>query len=162
MMLTQPELKKLLSYDPETGVFTWLVGQLAGKIAGTESHGYVKIKIATRLYYAHRLAWMCVHGAMPSAQIDHINCIRGDNRICNLRECTVTQNNFNAGLRRDNTSGLKGASWNKQNSRWEAKISINGKTKRIGNFLTAELAAAAYQAKAREVHGEFHRDTRNK
>ena len=156
--LTQSRLKELLSYDPETGVFVWLVGaKFKGKIAGTDCYGYWQIRINRKNYRAHRLAWLYVYGEFPNADLDHINCVKSDNRIGNLRECSRAQNGFNVGLRIDNKSGFKRVHFYKASGKWQVGITINGKKKHIGYFATAELASAAYEAKARELHGEFYR-----
>ena len=156
--LTQSRLKELLSYDPETGVFTWLSGRRLGKIAGTpNAQGYLLIKISDTNHYAHRIAWLWHFGAFPASSIDHINCVKNDNRIANLRECSRTENSFNVGIRADNSSGFKGVSWCKRDRLWRAQIRIDGKPNYLGCFATSELANAAYQAKARDLHGEFYR-----
>jgi len=156
--ITQSQLKELLSYDPETGVFFWLVGRkMAGKIAGCfNADGYLQIGVNGKIYLAHRLAWLFVNGAFPSA-LDHINGTKTDNRICNLRECTAAENQRNVGISKANTSGFKGVYWHKDKKKWYARIGVNSRLKNLGNFATPELASAAYQAKAREVHGEFYR-----
>jgi HNH endonuclease len=92
-IITRTRLKEFLHYDPETGVFTWLVKPcrniLAGSIAGNVmNEGYVMVKIDRKNYKAHRLAWLYVHGTFPPDQLDHINRGRADNRLCNLRLST--------------------------------------------------------------------------
>ena len=89
-MITQEELKELLDYNPETGLFTWNVyNNIKNKTtAGTFNDGYIQIKIKQKIYQAHRLAWLYVYGEWPKGQIDHINGIRDDNRIENLRDVT--------------------------------------------------------------------------
>lgn len=89
--LTQAELKRKLHYDPDTGIFTWKVfspGITIGKVAGAISSGYIRIKVHPSLQYAHRLAWLYVYGYFPEHGTDHINGIKTDNRIANLREAT--------------------------------------------------------------------------
>lgn len=78
------------------------------------SLGYVQIKISGKLYHAHRLAWLYVYGYMPEKEIDHINRIRDDNRIANLREATSQLNSLNTGIYKNNTSGSKGIYYNKR------------------------------------------------
>lgn len=158
-----------LSYDPETGVFTWLQKpetdrwsrtwntRYAGKEAGASSHGYVSINIDGRLYLAHRLAWLFVCEEWPAVQIDHINGDRCDNRIANLRAATVRQNSWNAKRPAHNTSGFKGVRFHKRDKRYEAFIRVNGVAKALGYFATVEEAAQAYEAAARSHFGEFAR-----
>ena len=160
MTITQSELKRLLSYDPETGDFTWLgVGKkMSGKKAGSDCNGYLLIRINRKLYRAHRLAWLYVYGIIPATDLDHINCAKKDNRISNLRECSKSENKYNAGIMRSNVSGFKGVSWFKRDEKWKAEIRIDGKKKHLGYFDTAELASEAYMAKAKEVHGKFYHE----
>lgn len=159
-MLNQNQLKSLLSYDPETGYFTWIMGRRFGKIAGSANNqGYLVIRINKKLCKAHRLAWLYVYGAISIFDIDHINGNKIDNRIVNLRECTATQNKWNVGIRKGNKSGFKGVSWSERDDKWRAQISSRSKSKHIGYYATAELASAAYNAKAMELHGNFYRET---
>ncbi len=83
--LTQERLKEVLSYNPETGIFTRNPGIRGGEKVGTNSHGYVSIMVDGYLYQAHRLAWLYMEGYMPEQEIDHISRKRDDNRWCNLR-----------------------------------------------------------------------------
>lgn len=89
--------------------------------------------------------------------VDHRNGDGLENRRNNLRLATCAGNNQNARIRRDNTSGLKGASWHKRCKRWQATISIDGNLKHLGYFATPELAHAAYAKVAADMHGEFAR-----
>jgi hypothetical protein len=163
-MLTQARLKELLHYDPATGIFTRLVaagnnrikvGDAAGSLS---SSGYQYIKTDGGNYSAHRLAWLYVHGVWPTNMLDHINGIKDANWIDNLREATNAQNMANQGKRITNTSGFKGANWNKRKGKWEAQISIRGKPKHLGYFTTPEEAGEAYQAAAREYHQDFYKE----
>ncbi|MBD4919039.1 HNH endonuclease, partial [Xanthomonas citri pv. citri] len=107
----QPEvdqLKQLLDYDPETGVFRWKV-RVAKKtqvadIAGSANGRYVTFRLRGRNYTGHRLAWLFSHGRWPSSQIDHINGVGTDNRLCNLRESTQAENMQNRAPNRNNSS----------------------------------------------------------
>lgn len=157
--LTQSRLKEVLDYDPKTGYFTWLAGgKMSGKPAGSVSdHGYVVIGVNSKRYKAHRLAWLYVYGSMPISDLDHANGVRADNRISNLRACTDSENHFNIGAMRTNTSGFKGVFWHKRAGKWLAQIGVNGKDKFLGLFPTAELAFEAYSAKAKQLHGNFYR-----
>lgn len=95
-------LRQLLDYDPAIGHFTWKIngkggGQVAGKRAGSidKQAGYEQVGIDGKLYRSHRLAWLYVHGEWPSGQIDHINGIRSDNRLANLRAVSNQVNGQN-------------------------------------------------------------------
>jgi hypothetical protein len=155
--LTAQRLRELLHYDPETGVFTRVAsvcGVKAGSIAGhLTQHGYWKISLDGTTYYAHRLAWMWTHGSWPTDEIDHLNAIRADNRIANLRAVSRSINSQNMrSLRIDNTSGFMGVAWNRCMNRWVARIYIDGRCKAIGRFTTAEAAGAAYLDAKRKYH----------
>jgi len=145
--LTQARLKELLHYDPDTGVFTWREtgpGRKNGLIAGClRVDGYWFIAIDQQRYLAHRLAWFYVHGYFPENDTDHINRIRTDNRISNLREASRQCNSRNSGLLSTNTSGIKGVCWNKNYSKWQANITDSGKQIYLGCYDTIVDAAKA-------------------
>lgn len=154
-------LRAILRYEPETGRFIRLVathGKGGVKPIGAEAGITVKgrryVDINGRRYAAHRLAWFFMTGKWP-VEVDHENRDPLDNRWANLREATRSQNNFNVGLKRHNTSGIKGVSWDKSRLRWKAQISINSKHLCLGRFETKEAAAAAYQTAAQQHFGEF-------
>lgn len=155
--LTAERLRELLSYDPETGVFTWRVGghgRRSGDVAGCDNGaGYVKIIIDGRNRLAHRLAWLYTHGRWPECFIDHRNGDRADNRIANLRECSPAQNQHNRHRAdRGSASGLIGAHRQPHSRRWRATIKAGGKHRHIGTFDTPEAAHAAYLQAKRELH----------
>ena len=148
-MITQSELKSKLLYYPNEGYFIWLkLGNVAGSLKST---GYTAIKFKGKMYQAHRLAWLYVHGYMPKNIIDHINGNKSDNRICNLREATRSENNHNAILRKDSKSGVKGVHWCNRNKRWIASIRINKKSIYVGSFINIETAKYEIM-KFREKH----------
>jgi hypothetical protein len=89
--------------------------------------------------------------------VDHINGDGLDNRRANLREATTAQNNQNTARQSNNTSGLKGVTWHKSRGRWRANIQLAGRQRHLGYHDTPEAAARAYDAAARELHGEFAR-----
>jgi hypothetical protein len=156
-MLTQERLKELLHYDPETGVFTNRMSRgraKAGAIAGCLTKGYVRICVDGRLHEAHRLAWCYVNGCWPREQIDHINCVKSDNRIANLREATNTENARNAPGHRNTKSGKKGVY--PDGGRWRAMI-YNNNLIHLGCYATIDEAHAAYAAAARIHCGDFAR-----
>lgn len=88
--LTQKRLKKLLYYNPDTGIFTWKINSrrsLKDAPAGNlHPSGYIRIGIDSKEYRAHRLAFLYMEGYIPENDVDHINRVRDDNRWKNLRE----------------------------------------------------------------------------
>lgn len=157
-MLTAERLHQLLAYDPETGVFTWLVAKnrriKIGAVAGHLRDGaYRQIKIDGRRYEAHRLAFLYMTGAWPKGQVNHINSDKVDNRFVNLREATRPQNKAN----RRSAGGFKGVYWHKRDRRWQVLITVAGTRRHLGYFDTAEAAHAAYCAAAIKHSGNFAR-----
>lgn len=154
--LSADRLRELLDYNPETGVFTWRVRRNQHvhleSIAGTTNiNGYIQICVDRRVYRAHRLAWLYVHGHWPANDIDHINGDRKDNRLANLREATRSENLQNQRRGRGGTSAFLGVSW-RPYGKWSAQIYINGRKTSLGCFTTEEAAAAAYLAAKRANH----------
>lgn len=154
--MTQDELKKFLSYDEKTGLFVWLVNKgtaKAGGLAGAPaSNGYTNICIDRKIYKAHRLAWLYVYGFNPSQTIDHINGVKNDNRLVNLREATHQENSQN--------HVLLGAHFHKGKNKWQARIRFDGKRVHLGYFLTKEEACQAY-VQAKKEHHAFQPIQRN-
>jgi hypothetical protein len=138
-MLNSERLKNLLSYDQDTGVFTWLVNRSklakAGYEAGTKKHhtGYKYITIDGKQYNASRLAFLYMTGSFPINEMDHKNRVRDDNRWDNLRESDRLANIINQGMLKNNTSGIKGVSFDKYCNKYRAFINI-GKRKFLGRF----------------------------
>jgi hypothetical protein len=162
-MLTQEYLKSILNYDQDIGIFTrkvkrnkkFKVGDVVGYI---DNYGYVRIKIDKKNYSSHRLAWLYVYGEFPKKQLDHINGDKQDNRICNLREANQSQNNFNRKIQKNNTSGIKGVSWNKNAKKWEVSINVNGIKKHLGIFDSKEFAELVITEARNKYHKEFARN----
>ena len=145
-----------LNYDPNTGLFTRLIqtssNARVGDIAGFLSKGYIRIQIDGKVYYAHRIAWFFHHGNWPADGIDHINGIRDDNRISNLREATSAENHQNRCKRRDNSSGYLGVSREKSQGKYRAQIRVNGKQINLGYFADKEDAKQAYLDAKANLH----------
>lgn len=161
MSLTRERLSALLDYNPDTGQFMNRVSRrrvAAGSIAGTvNARGYRLIAVDCRRYLAHRLAWYYMTGVWPRFEIDHRDGDTSNNRWRNLREATRAQNQRNVRKHRDNRSGFKGVSRDKRTEKWLAKITFEGRPRRIGLFNTPEEAAAAYDREAQQLFGEFKR-----
>jgi len=160
--LTQSDLKSLLHYDPETGLFRWLVNirqaVRVGDIAGTTTPGgYIVIRIARRGYQAHRLAWLYMTGKWPDDQIDHEDLNKANNIWSNLRPATHQQNQANRRAFKTNKLGLKGVALRRRDNKYLATICWNGKIKFLGAFATPEAAHAAYTSAAIARDGEFAR-----
>lgn len=158
--ITVEYVQSILNYDEDTGIFTCKkprgskrVGDIAGSIT---YEGYIRITIDFREYRAHRLAWLYTYGKWPNNSIDHINRIRSDNRICNLRDATVQENKYNTGRISSNTTGFRGVSLYKRTGKYQAKIRIDGNRVHLGYFNTAEEASIAYEAAAKLNFGEFY------
>lgn len=150
-------LRESLDYDPETGVFIWKVNHgkcVPGERAGSLNnfHGYESIGVAGRRLLSHRLAWLYVYGEWPEDQIDHINRVRSDNRITNLRLATCSENLQNTKLRLDNKSGHKGVIWFRRDSVWRAYITVNRVSQHLGYFPQINDAIAARKAAEAKYH----------
>lgn len=160
--LTAETLKSLLHYNPETGIFTRLatnnqnqVGAEAGWL--NPKTGYVLIGIDGHRMMAHRVAWFYMTGEWPKNRVDHKNCNKSDNRWCNLRSATDSQNKANGRVYVTSKSKIKGVRLH-ETGRYQARLSIeNGRYKHLGLFDTAQEAAEVYQRAAKELRGEFAR-----
>jgi hypothetical protein len=158
-MLTQKILKELLDYNQDTGIFTWKVSRgkaKAGNVAGKiNNDGYIAIGFNYKTYQSHRLAWIYVYGEFPKKLIDHINGIKTDNKISNLRECNHSQNGFNRKISINNTSNVKGIYWYKQYNKWRSQIKVNKKIKFLGYFDDFFEACCSIYSARNKLHGEF-------
>ena len=133
-----------LQYNPETGDIIWIqikakayrikVGQIAGSI---DSHGYLQIQFQGKKYKAHRVAWYLHYGVWPTNEIDHINGIKNDNRINNLRDVIRSKNQFNQKRHREKT--VKYYYYDKRGQKWKVQTQINSKQKQLGLFDSEEL-----------------------
>ncbi len=153
-------LEQQISYNPETGEFHRLVARPHAPIgsradAKLDTHGYRMVRVGGKEYRAHRLAWFMTHGAWPPADLDHINHIRSDNRLSNLREATRSENLGNSRMASNNTSGFKGVHLHKASGRWQAYITFNYKRQSLGYFNSPQAAAAAYLEAAKKQFLQF-------
>lgn len=141
----------VLEYNYLTGFFTWRVTRggyaVAGARAGTrDSKGHRQVKINGKLYAEHRLAWLFTHGKWPEGEIDHINRVRDDNRIMNLRECSHAVNGKNITLYKSNTSGVPGVFQVRRSGKWIAYINVDGRRISLGTYAIREQAEQARAA----------------
>jgi hypothetical protein len=159
--LTSEALKTLLEYDPETGQFARKMARgrrpYSGHAGSVNSDGYVQIFLMGRIHKAHRLAWLYVYGEWPSGQIDHIDGVRTNNRISNLRVATNQQNSANRRRAKNNTSGFKGVSRYASMAKWHAQIWVNGRPINLGFFDDIDNARDAYASAALKYFGQFAR-----
>ena len=173
--IVSPEtIRELLDYDPDTGVMIWrkrapeLFGsekaqktwnsRFEGKAIGARhTHGYLKACVNYEQHYVHRLAFAHYHGRWPENEIDHINGIRTDNRIGNLREVTRVENlqNQKLGSLRSRPDGLLGAHWSKDRNKWVAHIMVEKKSYHLGVFDDKREAQAAYLRAKLKLHSGY-------
>jgi hypothetical protein len=154
---------ELFVYDSESGKLFWKIRpaqrvHIGDEAGSPDNQGYLRVRHQGKFHKVHRIIWKMFYGPIPPGYcIDHINGNPSDNRLENLRLATRSENRCNSKKPRTNTSGLKGAFWNKKTQKWKAQIRILGRQKHLGYFLTAEEAHAAYLAAANIYHGAFAR-----
>jgi len=157
---TKERILEQYDYDPDTGVFTWKkdginplvrIGARAGK---TCPDGYRSLSVGCLRFQASWVAWFLSTGEWPKSEIDHVNHDRGDDRFCNLREATRSQN---CGYKRSlvgNANGYRGIKM-QSSGRFLAVICVRRKELCLGTYDTAEQAALIYDAAAKEHFGQF-------
>lgn len=148
--LTFEHADSLLSYCPDTGLFHWKIARRrrtkVGAIAGgmhVDGYMQVKLKDFGCSPFLHRLAVLLVTREWPKGEVDHINGDRTDNRWCNLRDTSRTENMCNRKVGKNNSSGLMGVHWSNTANRWVARISRDHNKYSLGNFDCLLDAAAA-------------------
>jgi hypothetical protein len=138
--VTQQRLKELFLYDDSEGVLRRLVRRKRSKwgihapVGHVNDNGYVMVAVDGANYRAHALIWLYCTGEWPSAEVDHIDRNRSNNRFSNLRLATRKQNAENASLSTRNTSGHRGVTWWARDRNWKAQIFHNGKNYNLGYF----------------------------
>jgi hypothetical protein len=155
--LTAEVLRQHLDYDPISGKFfrkrasgTAHIGDVAG---WSEPHGYIKLNVAGKKYYAHRCAFLFMNGAWPVGVVDHVDGNRANNTWSNLREVSHAVNLQNLkGARSDNKIGLLGVHFHKGAKKFTASICVDGRSHYLGLFNSAQEAGEAYLLKKRVLH----------
>jgi hypothetical protein len=158
MALTLSEIEQQLEYHPVTGQFVWRVAKpraVRNSIAGFScKKGYTRIKVMGVTVAAHRLAWAFANGRWPAKQIDHINGVRNDNRICNLREATAFENARNRVSHKLTKTGFKGVY--AMGKKFQASCKVAKAVHHLGTYSTAEEASEAYNLFASKHHQSFY------
>tara|TARA_R110000868_G_scaffold82690_4_gene233399 strand:- start:267 stop:758 length:492 start_codon:yes stop_codon:yes gene_type:complete len=150
-------IRELFNYEPDTGLFTWRnkppQSRKQTDETGCNTGRYFYVHIKNKNYAVHRLIWLHVYGQFPKDCIDHIDGNGLNNKLSNLREATIKQNSHNVkGPQKNGTSGYLGVWLDKRKNKWIARICVDGKKKRLGNYQTPELAYEAYITAKRELH----------
>lgn len=156
--LTQARVQELFLYDPITGVMINRVTRRtakAGDVAGQlNSQGYRAVKVDGYLYSMSHIIWLYVTGHWPKEEMDHINRVRDDDRFVNLREASRSQNCINKDkYAKVNSLGYRGVQ--RYFNRFRSVVCVGQREYFVGTFDTLELAALAYDLKAKQLHGEF-------
>lgn len=152
------ELKEYLNYNPDTGLFTWFKKPskkiMLNSIAGYKNqYGYIMIMFKGKSYPAHRLAWFFIHNEIPNGYIDHINHIRDDNRISNLRLVTHQENCMNR-KRRTGKVDEAGIWYCRVRQKYIAEIKLHGK--KVYQRTFKDIDEAIKQRKAKLLELGFH------
>jgi len=153
------KLQDVFSYNPDTGEITRLIsagGVHVGDIVGCKRpNGYLVVSINGKQRRSHRVAWELYYGESPSGDIDHINGIRNDNRICNLRIASILENNRNVRMSNRNKSGITGVTWESDRGKWLSYIGVNNKRHlKLGRF--DNLLDACCARKSAEIEYNYH------
>lgn len=146
--------KQILRIDAESGAVFSVRSDFEVRVGTKAKSGYVYVYADGKSKLAHRMVWESANGAIPAgAEIDHVNGIRDDNRLINLRLVDKSQNQQNQiKLRADNKSGVRGVVWHKRIGKWLAKIKVRGVCISLGYHDSLAEAAAAYQSGAAKYH----------
>lgn len=155
--ITEEKVKTLFSY--KQGNLYWLKPTCHhvkyGEVAGTfNKSGYEVISINSRKYHTHRLIFLYHKGYMPKF-VDHKDHNKLNNNIGNLRKCTKSENAYNRTIQKNNTSGVKGVSWNKAAKKWRTQLKFNKKIIYIGEYKDINQAKEAIFEAREKYHGEF-------
>lgn len=153
-MVTQNRLKEIFTYDKSNGIFLRIKG--TRKVGYVNTKGYIRISVDGKGYFAHHLAWLYVYGIFPETTIDHINNVRTDNSIDNLRLVSCAENSKNMKMNKNNKTGIVGVSWSSKARKWSAEITVNLSQIKLGLFTSIEDAINT-RNKA-EIKYNFHKN----
>lgn len=159
-MIDVAAARRHFRYDPATGLLFWVsrIGVTAGREAGTPGpDGYKRVGFQRRGHLVHRLIWAMHNDGDVPEYLDHINGVKDDNRLENLRPATKSENGMNRTKQRNNATGYKGVCFDTSKGRFLATIKRRGEQHRLGHHKTAEAAHAAYVKAAEDLHGQFAR-----
>ena len=138
-------IEKGISGNPETGE---IFGVRGGVVTNKNKYGYIGVGVyidkKVKFIRAHQIIWYLANGVVVE-NIDHINGIKTDNRIENLRSVTQQQNQFNL-------TKAKGYYWSKATNKWYAKIQVGGKKIHLGTFTNEDDARQAYLDAKEKYH----------
>lgn len=157
-MITLSRLLELVRYNRKEGTLTW-TEQASQKVRGKQvgsldEAGYVVTTIDSEPVKVHQLIWFIEYGVWPTTMLDHKDRDKQNNRWQNLRESNSLQNALNTDIRRDNTSGVKGVTWNRRANKWQAQINRSGKCYYLGVFESLEEAKAVRETAFLKMFGE--------
>lgn len=163
--LSRDAVARKLDYNPETGLFRWKYRpdrskqwntRYAGTEAGQINNGYISVQLDGKgtACNGSRLAWLLHYGEMPPAQVDHINGVRHDNRIANLRLATNAENNMNRAAQKNNQCGIRGLTLH-PTAGWRVRCQSHGINHDLGYFQDLDEAIAARKALEEKLHGQF-------
>lgn len=127
---SKEQLQEFFRYDDSLGALVWRERRNSlirtdGPAGSLNSRGYRQVCIGSTTYKHHRLVWAYFNGDPGPLEVDHINGIKGDDRIENLRLATHAQNQYNFGLRADNSTGYRGVRFHKSSQKYMAQIRIS-------------------------------------
>lgn len=151
------EMHRQWAYDSANGGFTWATScqykpRSGSRVGGSDGRGYLMTRLLGHRFKVHRLVWLWHHGELPQGSIDHINRIRSDNRIENIRLATDLQNQGNM---ESMTRSFAGVSRDPKGRGFVARIQRHGKKTYLGYFATKDAARAAYVEASRRLRGEY-------
>jgi len=157
-MISYFRLYELIIYNPITGIMTWKISRgkciIGMEVGRLQWQGYRQVFIDGKSYYVHRLIFFYMTGDWPSEDVDHINQIKNDNRWCNLREATRSENKANQNKQINNKIGLRGVSWNKRDKIYMAEVKKGKIRIRLG-FNCPAAAYFAYIVESHKLFGKF-------